>query len=186
MDNENCNLSLRPPFHSLGLTVNMVLPLCFGLPVVLHPNPTEAARLDRICRRWRPSITVAPPSFLDAMLQKAEAGDLESLRLGVVGAEACPARLHAAFAEKTGGVLVEGYGVTECAPVISVNRPEDPQCGTIGLPLPSVSTAIVTTEELDNKRGASIESPLFVSGPHLNISKSNRANLFEKQPSLSP
>ena len=40
--------------------------------------------------------------------------------------------------------------------------------------------------ELDNKRGASIESPLFVSGPYLNISKSNRANLFEKQPSLSP
>ena len=85
----------------LGLIVNMVLPLCFGLPVVLHPNPTEAARLDRICRRWRPSITVAPPSFLDAMLQKAEAGDFESLWLGVVGAEACPARLHATFAEKT-------------------------------------------------------------------------------------
>lgn len=160
-------LAMLPPFHSLGLTVNMVLPLCFGLPVVLHPNPTEAARLDRICRRWRPSITVSPPSFLDAMLQKAEAGDLESLRLGVVGAEACPARLHAAFAEKTGGVLVEGYGVTECAPVISVNRPEDPQCGTIGLPLPSVSTAIVTTEGAMRRVKPGETGMLLVRGPNV-------------------
>ena len=56
-------LGMLPPFHSLGLTGNIALPLCFGLPVVFHPNPTEAARLNRICRRWRPTLTVAPVSY---------------------------------------------------------------------------------------------------------------------------
>lgn len=74
-------LGMLPPFHSLGLTGNIALPLCFGLPVVFHPNPTEAARLNRICRRWRPTLTVAPPTFLDGMLQQAAPGDRSSGRL---------------------------------------------------------------------------------------------------------
>ena len=160
-------LAMLPPFHSLGLTVNLVLPLCFGLPAVMHPNPTEAALLVRLCRLWRPTITVAPPSFLDAMLQQASPGDLRSLRLGVVGAETCPARVYQAFAQATGGALVEGYGVTECAPVISVNRPEAPQPGTIGLPLPSVQVALVSPEGEMQRVPAGQTGMLMVRGPNV-------------------
>ena len=160
-------LAMLPPFHSLGLTVNLVLPLCFGLPAVMHPNPTEAALLVRLCRLWRPTITVAPPTFLDAMLQQAAPGDLRSLRLGVVGAETCPARVYQAFAQETGGALVEGYGVTECAPVISVNRPAAPQPGTIGLPLPSVQVALVSPEGEMQRVPAGKAGMLLVRGPNV-------------------
>lgn len=160
-------LGMLPPFHSLGLTGNIVLPLCFGLPVVFHPNPTEAARLNRLCRRWRPTLTVAPPTFLDGMLRQAAPGDLVSLRLGFVGAEACPGRVYEAFAEQSGGTLCEGYGVTECAPVISVNRPESPLPGSIGLPLPSVEVALVSPEGSPRRVAEGEAGMLLVRGPNV-------------------
>lgn len=137
-------LGMLPPFHSLGLTGNIVVPLAFGMPVVYHPNPTEATQLNAICRTWRPSMTVSPPTFLEGMLHKAKAGDLTSLRLAFVGAEKCPLSLYQAFSAQTdGGILCEGYGVTECAPGVCVNPPSAPSPGTIGLALPSVSLAVV-------------------------------------------
>ena len=160
-------LGMLPPFHSLGLTGNIALPLCFGLPVVFHPNPTEAARLNRLCRRWRPTLTVAPPTFLDGMLQQAAPGDLASLRLGFVGAEACPKRVYEAFAAQSGGTLCEGYGVTECAPAISVNRPESPLPGSIGLPLPSVEVALVSPEGSPRRVAEGEAGMLLVRGPNV-------------------
>lgn len=160
-------LAMLPPFHSLGLTVNIALPLCFGIPTVLHPNPTEAARLARLCRRYRPTITAAPPTFLDGLLNQARPGDLDSLRLGVAGAEACPARVYEKFETLTGGALCEGYGVTECAPVVSVNRPEKPVAGSIGLPLPSVRVAIVTPEGEPRRVPRGEAGMLLVSGPNV-------------------
>lgn len=140
-------LGMLPPFHSLGLTGNIVLPLVFGLPVVYHPNPTEGAQLADLVRAYKTTLLVSPPSFLDGMLKRAGAGALTSLRLGFVGAEACPESVYAAFAVAAPhGKLCEGYGITECAPVVSVNRPENTQPGTIGQPLPSVSVAVVNAE----------------------------------------
>ena len=148
LDSHDAMLAMLPPFHTLGLTGNIVLPLCFGVPVVFHANPTEGARLDAVCRRWRPTLLVAAPTFLDGMLRQARPGDLASLRVAFVGAEACPQRLYDDFARLSGGgLLCEGYGVTECSPVISLNLPTDARTGTIGQPLPSVRTAIVSVQE---------------------------------------
>ncbi|MBR5998618.1 MAG: AMP-binding protein, partial [Deltaproteobacteria bacterium] len=160
-------LAMLPPFHSLGLTITMVLPLCFGMPVVTHPNPTEAVRLNRLCRRWKPTIVIAPPTFLAAMLHQAKEGDLVSLRLGVVGAEACPLSVYEAFATQCGGVLCEGYGITECAPVVSVNRPEAPRPATIGQPLPSVQVAVVSVEGTMRRVPEGETGMLLVRGPNI-------------------
>lgn len=161
-------LGMLPPFHSLGLTGNIVLPLVFGLPVVYHSNPTEAARLVELVRACRATLTVSPPTFLDGMLRHAEPGALASLRLGFVGAEKCPEHVYAAFAAATPhGVLCEGYGVTECAPVVSVNRPEQVRHGTIGLPLPSVMTAVVVGETTWRHAAAGESGMLLVRGPNV-------------------
>ncbi|MBQ3059391.1 MAG: AMP-binding protein [Desulfovibrio sp.] len=147
LTNHDCMLGKLPPFHSLGLTGNVALPLCFGMPIVYHPNPTEGARLNMLCRRWRVTMLVGPPSFLDGMLQQANAGELRSVRLGFVGAEACPQRVYDAFISKTSGVLFEGYGITECSPGVCCNRPEASVPGTIGYPIPSVEVALVSLGE---------------------------------------
>ena len=79
----------------------------------------------------------------------------------------CAQSVYAAFAEATGGgMLCEGYGVTECAPVVSVNRPEHARPGTIGQPLPSVRVAVV--EVAAPRRVAQGETGmLLVSGPNV-------------------
>ena len=143
-------LGMLPPFHSLGLTGNIILPLVFGIPVVCHPNPTEGSILADLAEAFRTTLLVSPPSFLEGMLRKARPGALRSFRLGFVGAEKCPEHIYAAFAEESGATLCEGYGVTECSPVVSVNRPRNPQPGTIGFPLPSVTVAVVVESEDPN------------------------------------
>lgn len=153
-------LGMLPPFHSLGLTGNIVVPLVFGMPVVYHPNPTEAAHLNAICRTWRPSMTVSPPTFLEGMLHKAQQGDVQSLRVAFVGAEKCPMALYEAFSAHTGGgILCEGYGVTECAPGVCANLPAAPRPGTIGVALPSVTLAVVVEEGTETERPEQMGQP---------------------------
>lgn len=76
--------------------------------------------------------------------------------------------MYAAFAEAApGGVLCEGYGVTECSPVISVNRPESVLPGTIGQPLPSVRVAVVSAEGEPRRVAPGETGMLLVSGPNV-------------------
>lgn len=168
LDTHDVMLAMLPPFHSLGLTGNIVLPLCFGMPVVYHANPAEGGRLAALCRRWRPTLLVTPPTFLDGLLRQARPGDLESLRLGFVGAEACPQRIYEEFARQTGGgQLCEGYGVTECSPVVSVNLPEEARPCTIGRPLPSVEVAVVSPHPPYRRLEPGQTGLLLVRGPNV-------------------
>ena len=168
LDTHDAMLAMLPPFHSLGLTGNIVLPLCFGMPVVYHANPAEGGRLAELCRRWRPTLLVTPPTFLEGMLRQARPGDLDSLRLGFVGAEACPQRLYTEFARQTGGgLLCEGYGVTECSPVVCVNLPEEARPCTIGRPLPSVEVAVVSPYPPYQRLEAGQAGLLLVRGPNV-------------------
>lgn len=171
LDSKDRMLAMLPPFHSLGLTGNIILPLVFGVPMVCHPNPTEGALLAELAQAYRTTLLVSPPSFLEGMLQKAAPGALRTFRLGFVGAEKCPEHVYSAFAKESGAVLCEGYGVTECSPVVSVNNPSKPQPGTIGFPLPSVAIAVVMEPEnpgAPRKRVAPGETGmLLVRGPNV-------------------
>src|SRR5439155_93272 len=92
-------------------------------------------------------------------LTPGERGDLDSLRLIVVGAERCPPSLYDRARQLAPAAeLLEGYGVTECSPVVAVNRPGAPRPGTVGQPLPGVEVQIVDvdTEEEIEDRGSKI------------------------------
>lgn len=166
-------LGLLPPFHSLGLLANMVLPACMGIPMACHANPGEALLLNKLVKDYALSIAVIVPAFLDNMLARAQGTrNLKSLRLAFVGAEKCPDRVFAEFARQCPkGVLCEGYGVSECSPIISVNRPQNIRPGTIGLPLASLETALVAGPEtnplLSGYEPVDINQPglLLVRGP---------------------
>lgn len=138
-------LGMLPAFHSFGFTVGITLPLATGLRVAFHPNPTESAALIGMVRDYKLNLLGATPTFLENMLSRAdEPGVLASLRYAFVGAEKCPAHLPALFAKHCpGGSICEGYGITECSPVIAVNRPGNAVEGSIGSPLGSVECAVV-------------------------------------------
>jgi long-chain-fatty-acid--[acyl-carrier-protein] ligase len=143
-------LGFLPTFHSFGLTVTGLLPLLTGVRVVHHPDPTDAVNLGRKVAAYGVTVLVGTPTFVHHILARAEPGSLPSLRLIVVGAEKCPPALFERCKRVApAAVLVEGYGITECSPVVSVNPPTALKPGSIGKPLEGVE---VRTVDLDNGR----------------------------------
>ncbi len=158
-------LGFLPPFHSFGLTVTLVLPCVAGVRVVYHTNPTEAALLARMMEAYKASVLVSTPTFLAGIVRVAEDRQLETLRLAVTGAEKCPDQLFETLrARCPKAIVLEGYGITECSPVVSANDQDAPVAGSIGRLLPSLEGAIVGLET--NRRVQPGEAGmLLVRGP---------------------
>ena len=158
-------LGFLPPFHSFGLTVGILIPLCMGVPVVYHANPAEAALLGKMIETYRATIVLGTPTFLSGIVRVSTSDQLASLRLAVTGAEKCPDRVYQALAERCPQmVVIEGYGVTECSPIVSVNDADDPRQGTIGRVLRSFEYAIVD-EDLASRVETGNRGQLLVRGP---------------------
>jgi long-chain-fatty-acid--[acyl-carrier-protein] ligase len=147
LDGRDVLIGMLPPFHSFGITVTTVLPLCSGLRTVYHPNPTEAAVLARVIAAYRVTALVGTPTFLHGIVRAARPEQLSSLRFAVTGAEKCPDTVYQALRQQCrGATILEGYGITECSPIVSVNRPESPVPGSIGTLMPSVEGAVMGLE----------------------------------------
>jgi long-chain-fatty-acid--[acyl-carrier-protein] ligase len=147
IDRNNSTLGFLPMFHSFGLTVAGLFPLFIGLRVVHHPDPTDSGALVRKIATYKPTLIAGTPTFMNYIFERAKPGDLDSLKLIVVGAEkAAPALFEKAKQLAPNAEVLEGYGVTECAPVVSVNRPGAVRPGTIGRPLPGVEVCVTDLE----------------------------------------
>jgi long-chain-fatty-acid--[acyl-carrier-protein] ligase len=147
------------------MTVTGLLPLLGGMRVIHHPDPTDATGLAQKIAAYRPSMVVGTPTFVGYIMDRAEPGQMASLRLMVVGAEKCPPALFERCAHAVPNTyLLEGYGITECAPVVSVNRPTANRPGTVGQPLQGVEVCVVDTET-DEVLPPKNMGMLWVSGP---------------------
>jgi long-chain-fatty-acid--[acyl-carrier-protein] ligase len=158
-------LGFLPPFHSFGIAAGILLPLMGGMRVVHHPDPTDAAGLLRKIVAYRPSMLIGTPTFVGYVVERAKPGELDSLRLILVGAERCPRSLYESCRKVApAALLLEGYGITECSPVVAMNRPAANRPGTVGQPLPELEVCTVDVETEDalprGQRGV-----LWVSGP---------------------
>jgi len=140
-------IGFLPPFHSFGLTVTMLLPLLAGAQAVYSPNPTEADTLAKIIEAYSVTLLVGTPTFAGSIARVATEKQLASLRLAVTGAEKCPQQVYDVLAQKcTKAVILEGYGVTECSPIISLNDENDPRPFSIGKILPDIEYLLVHPE----------------------------------------
>ncbi len=158
LSNEKFLASL-PIFHSFGLTVTMMLPLLTGYSYCAYPNPTDARNLCELCKRYGLTVVCATPTFARAMLRRADADTFKTAKYFIVGAEKLPPDLEEEFKERCGVQLLEGYGLTEAAPVCSVNVPNVemlPESAfyvpghisrTIGQPLPGIAVKITDVDD---------------------------------------
>ncbi|MGD9897339.1 MAG: AMP-binding protein [Candidatus Methylacidiphilaceae bacterium] len=114
-------LACLPVFHSFGATATLWWPLMGGPQAVTYVSPTEAEKLAQLIDAHEIDLLITAPTFLRALLRKANCNQLRSLRLVIVGSEKLPQTLGADFQAKFGTPVCEGYGLTEASPVISTN-----------------------------------------------------------------
>lgn len=139
-------LGFLPPFHSFGLTICTLLPLTSGFRVAFHANPNESRRIAKAVADFRCTLAAGTPTFLRSVLRAGEPEQYRSLRVLVSGAEKAPDDLFKLAEQIAPQVeILEGYGITECSPVVSVNRPGEKRVG-VGKPLPGVDIMIVHPE----------------------------------------
>jgi len=147
-------LGILPLFHSFGYMA-LWFTANHGMGVVWHPNPLDPGAIGTLIERYRVTMLVATPTFLQIYLRRCTPAQFGSLRLIVAGAERLTTQLADAFQHQFGIRPLQGYGTTECSPVVSVNVPDfrapgffqpGSRVGTVGQALPSVSIKIVDVD----------------------------------------
>ncbi len=154
-------LNPLPTFHSFGLTVGALMPICLGIKTVLHPSPRQPHEIVRRIKEHRATILLATDTFVSQYARAAAGSELQSLRLAVCGAERLRDETRQLVKRKFPVELLEGYGVTEAAPVISANQPGMNRHGTVGHFIPGIEARVEPVEGIhDGGR-------LYVRGPNM-------------------
>jgi acyl-[acyl-carrier-protein]-phospholipid O-acyltransferase/long-chain-fatty-acid--[acyl-carrier-protein] ligase len=175
LDHHDSLLGVLPFFHSFGFTVTLWLPAALGVSVVYHPSPLDLAAISEIVREYRLTFLMSTPTFLQAYARRCSPEDFGSLKYVIVGAEKLPDRLALAFEDRFGIRPLEGYGATECSPVVSVNtrdfhapgfRQVGGKRGRIGHPLPGISVRIIDPDTREPVAAGS-SGLLLVKGPNV-------------------
>ncbi|TLX72581.1 hypothetical protein E9993_17240 [Labilibacter sediminis] len=140
-------LASLPPFHSFGFTILSILPLLTGVRTAYYPDPTDGKGIVRTLKHTSSSILVSAPSFLKIILGNAIPEDLVSLKLVVSGAEAMPPEIKSFLGSLAPqATLIEGYGITECAPVLSLNPLQLQKERSVGKIIKGVDCKIISLE----------------------------------------
>jgi len=150
-----------PTFHCFGLTVGSLMPLLLGIKVICHPTPLQPREIVRRIRETKATILLSTDTFISQYARAGEPGDLDSLRLAVCGAERLRDETRALLRRKYSIELLEGYGVTEAAPVISANQLGANRSGTVGRLMRHIEA------RLDPVEGIANAGQLFVKGPNV-------------------
>ncbi len=134
ISNDNILLGFLPPFHSFGYTISTISPLLTGLKVAYTPDPTNSKEVIKMLYWSKASIILGTPTFLRMILSVSRPNDLDSLSLIISGAESLSLELKEKLDIMTKGKakVLEGYGITECSPVISINPPEKSKLNSVG------------------------------------------------------
>ncbi|MCO5092258.1 AMP-binding protein [Bosea sp. (in: a-proteobacteria)] len=152
-----------PAFHSFGLTAGTLLPLMHGMKVVLYPSPLHYKQVPRLIGETKATFLLATDTFLQGYARAAEKGDLASVRYVVAGAERVKAETKRMW-EPYGTVVLEGYGCTECSPVLAVNTPAAMREGTVGRLLPGIEAKLEPVEGIHEGGRLTVRGPNVMAG----------------------
>lgn len=173
-------LNVLPAFHSFGLTGGTLLPLMTGVRLFLYPSPLHYKLIPGIAAKVRPTVLFGTDTFLAGYARAADDSDFSSLRLVVAGAEPVRPETRRIWRERFGAEIVEGYGLTEAAPVVAVNTALHGRDGTVGRLLPGMQLRL---EPVD---GVADGGRLWISGPNVMMGYMTADAPGELQPAASP
>lgn len=153
-------LGTLPFFHSFGYTGTLMLPGISPLKIFYFHDPLNAREIGHCALEHKPTLMIATPTFLMTYFRKIPSEHFKTLHTVIVGAEKLKVHLKTKFEEKYNLQILEGYGTSECAPIIACNFPDisdngingekiiqqSQKQGSVGKPLPGVNIKIIDPE----------------------------------------
>ncbi|SEI09039.1 MULTISPECIES: long-chain-fatty-acid--CoA ligase [unclassified Leifsonia] len=161
--------AVLPLFHAYGLTLCLTFAMSMGARLVLFPKFDPDLVLDVVKKRPATFLPAVPPIY-ERLVQAAEKRkvSLSGIQIAISGAMSLPQGIVDLWEGETGGYLVEGYGLSECSPVLMANPVgATRKPGTVGLPLPSTELRVADPEDPSVDRPFGEEGELLARGPQV-------------------
>lgn len=156
-------MNALPTFHSFGLTAGMLLPLFHGMKVVLYPSPLHYKQVPKLIGDTGCTFLLSTDTFLQGYARAADPDDLKSVRYVVAGAERVKPQTRELW-EPYGTTILEGYGCTECSPVLACNTPVASRAGSVGRLLPGIEAKLEPVEGIHEGGRLCVRGPNVMLG----------------------
>jgi long-chain acyl-CoA synthetase len=167
---EDVFLCILPMFHTLAWTANIVLPLTLGVKTIIMANITPASAWLHLMGREKVTIMVAVPQLYSVLAKEAKGlkrlylqyWAFRKVRFCISGAAPLNKETQAHFEQQLGLPILEGYGLTETSPIVSVNTENNLKTGAVGINLPYVKIKIA--DDNGNELPRNVEGEICVKG----------------------